>query len=217
MATKPLQDDPSGPDTGYSQSENIQDLEPVLLLRTAKSLILPLRIPDHWEEQRLPATPTTRSMTRSIGESPVLAFKATTHVLDPGTGRPHTITVSIGPGIDDGSANIFLQSDSIRNEGSWRAYLYRGTELRAGLPFGDGYVELSRALPAGIYTVKLTGAGAPVLPALPIALEPFNLIITSAWVCCRPSSPRSPKSWRNKMTRHLLPGEGRQHPDVHGG
>ncbi len=88
MATKPLQDDPSGPDAEYFQSENIQDLEPVLLLRTAKSLILPLRIPDHWEEQRLPATPTTRSMTRSIGESPVLAFKATTHVLDPGTGRP---------------------------------------------------------------------------------------------------------------------------------
>jgi hypothetical protein len=139
MATKPLQDDPSGPDTGYSQSENIQDLEPVLLLRTAKSLILPLRIPDHWEEQRLPATPTTRS----IGDSPVLAFKATTHVLDPGTQRPQTITVSIGPGIDDGSANIFLQSDSIRNEGSWRAYLYRGTELRAGVPFADGYVELT--------------------------------------------------------------------------
>src|SRR6266478_771937 len=189
MATKPLQDDPSGPDTEYFQSENIQDLEPVLLLRTAKSLILPLRIPDHWEEHRLPATPTTRS----IGDSPVLAFKATTHVLDPGTQRPQTITVSIGPGIDDGSANIFLQSDSIRNEGSWRAHLYRGTELRAGVPFGDGYVELSRALPAGIYTVKLTSSGAPALPALLIALEPFNLIITSAWVCCRPSSPRSPK------------------------
>src|SRR6266849_632504 len=88
MATKPLQDDPSGPDTEYSKSENIQDLEPVLLLRTAKSLILPLRIPDRWEEQRLPASPTTRS----IGDSPVLAFKATTHVLDPGTRRPHIIT-----------------------------------------------------------------------------------------------------------------------------
>ncbi len=171
MATKPLQDDPSGPDTEYSQGENIQDLEPVLLLRTAKSLILPLRIPDQWEEQRLPATPATRS----IGDSPVLAFKATAHVLDPKTQRPHAITLTVGPGIDDGSANIFLQSDSIRNEGSWRAYLYRGTELRAGVPFADGYVELSRALPAGIYTVKLTSAGAPVLPALPIALEPFNL------------------------------------------
>ena len=139
MATKPLQDDPSGPDTEYPESENIQELQSILVLRTAKSLILPLRIPDHWEEQRLPATPTTRS----IGDSPVLAFKATAHVLDPKTQRPHAITLTVGPGIDDGSANIFLQSDSIRNEGSWRAYLYRGTELRAGVPFADGYVELT--------------------------------------------------------------------------
>jgi len=139
MATKPLRSDPTDPDTKYSENEAAEELHPVLVLRTAKTLILPLRIPDHWEEQRLPATPTTRS----IGDSPVLAFKATTHVLDPGTQRPQTITVSIGPGIDDGSANIFLQSDSIRNEGSWRAYLYRGTELRAGVPFADGYVELT--------------------------------------------------------------------------
>lgn len=77
-----------------------------------------------------------------------MAFKATTQVLDPGTQRPHTVALSIGLGIDDGSANVFLQSDSIRNEGSWRAYLYRGTELRAGVPFADGHVELHRGLPA---------------------------------------------------------------------
>src|SRR5712691_10015234 len=169
MAPEPLRDEPSSLETEYSQSDNVEELGPVLLLRTAKSLILPLRIPDQWEEQRLPATPATRS----IGDSPVLAFKATAHFLDPNTQRPHAITLTVGPGIDDGSANIFLQSDSIRNEGSWRAYLYRGTELRAGVPFADGYVELSRALPAGIYTVKLTSSGAPALPALLIL--PSNL------------------------------------------
>jgi len=88
-----------------------------------------------------------------------VAFKATTHVLDPGTQRTHTLTLSMGPGIDDGSANLFLQSDSIRNEGNWRADLYRGTDLRASVPFADGYEELYRGLPAGIYTVKLTSAG----------------------------------------------------------
>jgi hypothetical protein len=51
MATKPLQDEPSGPDTGYSENDNVEELRPVLVLRTAKSLILPLRIPDQWEEQ----------------------------------------------------------------------------------------------------------------------------------------------------------------------
>ena len=171
MATQPLENDPSGPETEYSQSENVQDLAPVLVLRTAKSLILPLRIPDQWEEQPF----ASAAPSRSIGASPVVAFKATTQVLDPGTQRSHAITLSIGPGIDDGSANVFLQSDSIRNEGSWRAYLYRGTELRAGVPFADGYVELHRGLPAGIYTIKLTSAGAPVLPALTVALQPFNL------------------------------------------
>src|SRR6266852_2112234 len=100
-----------------------------------------------------------RQETRSIGASPVVAFKATTHILDPGTQRTHTLTLSMGPGIDDGSANLFLQSDSIRNEGNWRADLYRGTELRASVPFADGYEELYRGLPAGIYTVKLTSAG----------------------------------------------------------
>src|ERR1017187_7168741 len=171
MATQPLENDPSGPETEYSQSENVQDLAPVLVLRTAQSLILPLRIPDQWEEQPF----ASAAPSRSIGASPVVAFKATTQVLDPGTQRSHAITLSIGPGIDDGSANVFLQSDSIRNEGSWRAYLYRGTELRAGVPFADGYVELHRGLPAGIYTIKLTSAGAPVLPALTVALQPFNL------------------------------------------
>jgi hypothetical protein len=47
--------------------------------------------------------------------------------------------------------------------------------MRAGVSFTDGYVELHRGLPAGTYTVKLTSAGAPVLPALTIALEPFSL------------------------------------------
>ena len=81
----------------------------------------------------------------------------------------------MGPGIDDGSANLFLQSDSIRNEGNWRAHLYRGTALRASVPFTDGHVELHHGLPAGIYTIKLTSNDAPVLPALTITLEPFSL------------------------------------------
>ena len=117
MATKPLQDDPSGPKTEYSQSENVQDLESVLVLRTAKNLILPLRVPmPVWEELPFASAPSTRS-TEAF---PVVAFKATTHVLDPRTQRTHTISLSIGPGMDDETANIFLQSDSIRNEGSWR-------------------------------------------------------------------------------------------------
>ena len=104
MATKPLQDDPSGPDTEYPQ------LEPVLVLRTAKSLILPLRVPmPLWEEQPFASAPPTRSS----GASPVVAFTATTHVFDPGTQRTHTVTLSIGPGHDDGSANMFLQSESM--------------------------------------------------------------------------------------------------------
>jgi len=155
MATRPLQDDPSGSDIEHSERENIQELRPILILRTAKSLILPLRIPDQWEVQPFVSAPPTRS----IGASPVVAFKATTHVLDPGTQRTHTLTLSMGPSIDDGSANLFLQSDSIRNEGNWRADLYRGTDLRASVPFADGYEELYRGLPAGIYTVKLTSAG----------------------------------------------------------
>ena len=99
MATKPLQYDPSGPDKEYSQ------VQPVLVLRTAKSLILPLRVPmPLWEEQRFASAPPTRSS----GASPVVAFKATTHVFDPGTRRTHTVTLSIGPGNDDGSANIIF-------------------------------------------------------------------------------------------------------------
>jgi hypothetical protein len=165
MATKPLQVDPSGPDTEYSQ------VEPVLVLRTAKSLILPLRVPmPLWEEQPFASTPPTRSS----GASPVVSFKATTHVFDPGSQRTHTVTLSIGPGNDDGSANIFLQSESIRNEGSWRAHLYRGTELRAAVPFVDQKVELHRGLSAGSYTVKLTRANAPV-SHFTVALEPFSL------------------------------------------
>jgi hypothetical protein len=161
----PLQVDPSGPDTEYSQ------LEPVLVLRTAKSLILPLRVPmPLWEEQPFASAPPTRSS----GSSPVVAFNATTHVFDPGTQRTHTVTLSIGPGNDDGSANIFLQSESIRNEGSWRAHLYRGTELRAAVPFVDQKVELHRGLSAGFYTVKLTRANAPV-SHFTVALEPFSL------------------------------------------
>ena len=165
MATKPLQDDPSGPETEYSQ------VEPALVLRTAKSLILPLRVPmPLWEEQPSASAPPTRSS----GASPVVAFKATTHVFDPGTQRTHTVTLSIGPGIDDGSANMFLQSDSIRNEGSWRAHLYRGTELRAAVPFVYQKVELHRGLSAGFYTVKLTRADAHV-SQFTVALEPFSL------------------------------------------
>src|SRR5213593_3058847 len=76
--------------------------------------------------------------------------------------------------IDDGSANIFLQSDSIRNEGRWRAHLYRETELRAAVPFVDQKVELHRGLSAGFYTVKLTRANAPVCH-FTVALEPFSL------------------------------------------
>jgi hypothetical protein len=160
-----LQVDPSGPDTEYSQ------LEPVLVLRTAKSLILPLRVPmPLWEEQPSASAPPTRSS----GASPVVAFKATTHVFDPGTQRTHTVTLSIGPGNDDGSANIFLQSESIRNEGSWRAHLYRGSELRAAVPFVDQKVELHRGLYSGSYTVKLTRANAPV-SQFTMALEPFSL------------------------------------------
>jgi len=216
MATKPLQDDPSGPDAEYSKVKTSKiGTCPAVTDRqkphSAASDSRPLG------RATITGDPNDKIDDKIDRRIPGLGIQSNNACSRPGNGTPHTITVSIGPGIDDGSANIFLQSDSIRNEGSWRAYLYRGTELRAGVPFADGYVELSRALPAGIYTVKLTSAGAPVLPALPIALEPFNLIITSAWVCCRPSSPRSPKSWRNKMTRHLLPGEGRQHPDVHGG
>src|SRR5229473_3075272 len=110
MAPKPLQDDPSGPETESSQSERIHDLEPVLVLRTAKSLILPLLIPDQWEEQPVASAPPTRS-TEAF---PIMPFKATTQVFDPGTQRPHTLTVSIEPSIDD-DANVFLQSDSIRS------------------------------------------------------------------------------------------------------
>jgi hypothetical protein len=51
----------------------------LLVLRTAKSLMLPLRIPDQWEEQLCASAPPTRS----IGASPVVPFKATTHVLAP--------------------------------------------------------------------------------------------------------------------------------------
>ena len=135
MAPKPLQDDPSGPDKEYYQ------VQPVLVLRTAKSLILPLRVPmPLWEEQPFASAPPTRSS----GTSPVVAFKATTHIFDPGTQRTHTVTLSIGSGNDDGSANIFLQSESIPNEGSWRAHLYRGTDLRAIIPFADEQVELHR-------------------------------------------------------------------------
>jgi len=47
--------------------------------------------------------------------------------------------------------------------------------MRAGVPFTDGHVELHQGLPAGIYTIKLTSADAPVLPALTVALGPFNL------------------------------------------
>src|SRR6266852_388153 len=142
VATKPLQDDPSGPDTEYSQ------VQPVLVLRTAKSLILPLRVPmPLWEEQPFASAPPTRSS----GSSPAVAFKATTHVFDPGTQRTHTVTLSIGPGNDDGSANIFLQSESIRNEGSWRAHLYRGTDLRASIPFADEHVELYRGMSSSIF------------------------------------------------------------------
>ncbi len=171
MATKPLQSDPSGPETEYSENEAAEELQPVLVLRTARSFILPLQIPALWKQQPLAlAVPT-----RSIETLPNVPFKATTEVLDPGTQRTHTLTLSIGPGNDDGSASVFLQSDSIRNEGNWRAYLYRGTQMRDAVPFTDGHVELHRGLPAGIYTVKLTSAEAPVLPALTIALEPFNL------------------------------------------
>jgi hypothetical protein len=171
MATKPLRDEPSVPDIEHSERENIQELRHVLVLRTAKSLILPLQIPDQWEEQPCASAPPTRS----IEASPVMAFKATTHVLDPGTQRTHTLILSIAPGIDDGSANLFLQSDSIRNEGGWRAYLYRGTALRASVSFADENVALDRAMSPDIYTIKLTSVGAPVLPALTIALAPFNL------------------------------------------
>src|SRR5207244_3770872 len=73
MATQPSRDNPSGPDTESSQSENIQELESVLVLRTAKSLILPLRIPDQWQEQPLP----TAAPSRSTGASPIVSFKAT--------------------------------------------------------------------------------------------------------------------------------------------
>jgi hypothetical protein len=171
MATKPLQSDPSGSDTEYSENEAAEELQPVLILRTAKSLILPLRIPALWKQQPLAlAVPT-----RSIETLPNVPFKATTHVLDPGTQRTHPITLSIGPGIDEGSANVSLQSDSIQNEGNWRAYLYRGTQLRDSVPFTDGFLKLHHGLPAGIYTVKLTRADAPVLPALTVALGPFSL------------------------------------------
>src|SRR6266852_5824637 len=164
MATQPLQDDPSGPDTEYSQ------VEPVLVLRTAKSLILPLRIPDQWKELPFASAPPTRSTEAS----PIVPFKATTHVLDPRTQRTHTITLAIKPSIDD-DANIFLQSDSIAREGSWRAHLYRGTELRASIPFADEQVELHRGLSGGIYTVKLTSADTPILPAFTISLAHFDL------------------------------------------
>jgi hypothetical protein len=76
--------------------------------------------------------------------------------------------------MDDESANVFLQSDSIRNEGSWRASLYRDTELRASVPFTDEHVELDRAMSPGVYTIELASAGAPVA-RLTIALEPFSL------------------------------------------
>jgi hypothetical protein len=171
MATKPLQSDSSDPETEYSQSEHGQDLEPVLVLRTAKNLVLPLRIPMPWKQQAL-AVPVA---TRSIETLPNVAFKATTQVLDRGTQRSHAITLSVGPGIDEGSVRVFLQSDSIANEENWRAHLYRGTEMRAGVPFADGSVKLHGGLPAGIYTIKLTHADAPVLPALTVALEPFSL------------------------------------------
>jgi hypothetical protein len=171
MATKPLQDDPSGPDTEYSENEAAEELQPVLVLRTARSLILPLRIPALWKQQPL-AVPVPKRSTKTL---PNVPFEATTHVLDPGTQRTHTLTLSIGPGIDDESVDISLQSDSIRNEGGWRAYLYRGTQLRDAVPFTDGHVELHRGLPAGMYTIKLTSADASVLPALTVALGPFNL------------------------------------------
>jgi len=167
---QPSRDDPSDSKTESSQSENTQELEPVLVLRTAKSFILPLRIPDKWQEQPLSAAPPTRS----TGASPIVPFKATTHVLDPGTQRTHTVALSIGPGIDD-DANIVLRSDSIRMEGTWRASLYAGTALKTDVPFADERVELHHGLPAGIYTIKLRSGDAPVLPALTIALEHFNL------------------------------------------
>jgi hypothetical protein len=100
MATKPLQEDPASTETEYSHRENIQDLEPVLVLRTARSLILPLRIPVLWKQQALAVPVSTRS-----------------------------ITLSVGPGIDEGSVSVFRQSESIRSEGNWRACLYR-RELR---------------------------------------------------------------------------------------
>ena len=53
--------------------------------------------------------------------------------------------------------------------------LYRGTDLRAAVPFADGHVELHHGLPAGIYTIKLTSNDAPVLPALNVTFGPFNL------------------------------------------
>jgi hypothetical protein len=155
MSAEPLRNNPSGPDTEYSKSDNVEELQPVLILRTVKSFILPLRVPmPLWEEQPF----TSVAPSRSIGTSPMVAFKATTQVLDPGTQRTHPVAVSFGPGIDDGSANIFLQSDSIRYEGSWRAKLYRGNDMRASVPFVDGYVELHHGLPTGIYIIKLTRA-----------------------------------------------------------
>src|SRR5712691_3177164 len=170
MAPEPLRDEPSSLETEYSQSDNVEELGPVLILRTAKSLILPLRIPDQWEEQRLPAAPPTRS-TEAF---PAVAFNATTQILDPQTQRSLRVRLSIRPGVDDEHSIAFLYSDSIPMAETWRASLYAGTRLRASMPFTDAQVELDRAMSPGIYTIELTSAGAPISRFI-LALEPFNL------------------------------------------
>ena len=114
MATKPLQDDPSGPDTEYSADENVE--EP-LVLRTAKNLILPLQIPDQWEEQ--PLLPPT--VERSSDVSPVLAFNATTQILDQRTQRFHKVRLSVKPGVAEAirvSKPYKLVSREVKSEDS---------------------------------------------------------------------------------------------------
>jgi hypothetical protein len=167
MATQPSRNDPSDPETQYSADENVE--EP-LVLRSAKNLILPLQIPDQWEEQ--PLLPPT--VKRSSDVSPVLAFNATTQILDQRTQRFHKVRLSVKPGVAEGESTVLLQSDSIPIEGTWRVSLYAETGLGASVAFSAEQIELHHGMSPGIYAIKLTSADVPV-SHFTISLAPFNL------------------------------------------
>lgn len=155
------------PFENLSENDDFENVS-ILVLRLAKNFVVPLRLPGDWES--LPRAPIATPTGEFVA---VPSCRLAKRMSDPAGNQTRNVIISIEPSLIDERIRVFIESDAIPQEHTWRAAL-ADVESRtlANIPLTD--TELHKSLPYGSYTLTISSQGAP-LDRLKFFVEPFSL------------------------------------------